>query len=132
MEENKGMNVVAFDNSADLKKKVTRGEVIEIIKQVVDNVNQISSYLMEDVNTLYANQLFPFQIQTGVLEDILVEKGVISKEELKSRYDDKIKLLQEKAKEIKESGDGLRFATKDEEKNDVNEKVLNALNHKED
>ena len=132
MEENKGMDVVAFDNSADLKKKVTRGEVIEIIKQVVDNVNQISSYLMEDVNTLYANQLFPFQIQTGVLEDILVEKGVISKEELKSRYDDKIKLLQEKAKEIKESEDGLRFATKDEEKNDVNEKVLNALNNKED
>ena len=102
------------------------------MKQVVDNVNQISSYLMEDVNTLYANQLFPFQIQTGVLEDILVEKGVISKEELKSRYDDKIKLLQEKAKEIKESEDGLRFATKDEEKNDVNEKVLNALNNKED
>ena len=132
MEENKGMDVVAFDNSADLKKKVTRGEVIEIMKQVVDNVNQISSYLMEDVNTLYANQLFPFQIQTGVLEDILVEKGVISKEELKSRYDDKIKLLQEKAKESKESEDGLRFATKDEEKNDVNEKVLNALNNKED
>lgn len=126
-EENKDLKVTAFDNSADLKRKVTRKEVVDVVQQVIDNVNQIADYLMQDVNTLYAKHVFPFQIQVGVIEDLLVEKGIVTKEELSSKYDEKIKALQEKAKEIKEDRNGIRLATEEEEKHDVNEKVLKVV-----
>lgn len=126
-EENKDLKVTAFEDSADLKRKVTRKEMVDVVQQVIDNVNQIADYLMQDVNTLYAKHVFPFQIQVGVLEDLLVEKGIVTKEELSAKYDEKIKDLQEKAKEIKESKDGLRLATDEEEKQDVNEKVLKVV-----
>lgn len=126
-EENKDLKVTAFEGSADLKRKVTRKEMVDVVQQVIDNVNQIADYLMQDVNTLYAKHVFPFQIQVGVLEDLLVEKGIVTKEELSAKYDEKIKDLQEKAKEIKEGKDGLRLATDEEEKQDVNEKVLKVV-----
>lgn len=126
-EENKDLKVTAFDNSADLKRKVTRKEMVDVVQQVIDNVNQIADYLMQDVNTLYAKHVFPFQIQIGVIEDLLVEKGIVTKEELSAKYDEKIKALQEKAKEIKEDRNGIRLATEEEEKHDVNEKVLKVV-----
>ena len=112
----------------DRRAKVTRGEVIDIVQQIMDNINQISSYLMQDINTLYSKHVFQYQIQTGVIEDLLIEKGLVTKEELEKKYDEKIKALQEKAREIKEEMDGSeRLATEEEDKESTNKKVLEIL-----
>lgn len=125
-------NINGFKDQKDLNRKASRKEVIDIVQQVMDNVNQISHYLMEDVNTLYSKHVFPFQIQVGVMEDLLVEKGLVTEKELNDKYNEKIKMLQEKAREIKEDKDGnLRVATKDEERVDTNERVLKALKNNE-
>lgn len=92
-------------SSMDMKRKVTRGEVIEIIQQVVDNVNHIADYLMQDVNTLYAQHVFPFQIRQAVIEDILIEKGIITKEEIDRLAEERVQKLKEQAKEIKEAAE---------------------------
>lgn len=114
----------------DRRQKVTRGEVIDIVQQIMDNINQISSYLMQDINTLYSKHVFQYQIQTGVIEDLLIEKGLVTKKELEDKYDEKIKALQEKAREIKEEMDGSeRLATKEEDEEFTNKKVLEILNN---
>lgn len=114
----------------DRRAKVTRGEVIDIVQQVMDNINQISSYLMQDINTLYSKHVFQYQIQTGVIEDLLVEKGIVTQKELEEKYDEKIKALQEKAREIKEEMDGSeRLATEQEDKDSTNKKVLEIINN---
>lgn len=92
-------------DSLDMKRKVTRGEVIEIIQQVVDNVNQIANYLMQDMNTLYAHHVFPFQIRQAVIEDILIEKGITTKEEIDKLAEERVQKLKEQAKEIKEAAE---------------------------
>jgi hypothetical protein len=84
------------------KKKVSRDEFAQVLSQISDNINQIANYLMEDMNTLYSRQVFPFQIRLNVIEDILIEKGITTKEEITERADEYFKKLQEQAKEIKE------------------------------
>lgn len=126
-------SIKAFDDGdRNLGKKVTRKEVIEVFQQIVDNVNQISDYLMKDVNTMYANQVFPFQIQFSVLKDILIENGIVTEEEIEKRYNDKIKMLQEKAREIKEENGEARLATKEEDELSEKKKVIQVVrNNKE-
>ena len=85
----------------ELSAPVTRGELIEIMTQMVENVNQIGDYLMQDVNTMYSQHLFPFQIRMAVMEDLLIGKGIVTSEEINKHVEDRIKALQEQAKEIK-------------------------------
>ena len=85
----------------ELAAHVTRGELIEIMTQMVENVNQIGDYLMQDVNTMYSQHLFPFQIRMAVMEELLIEKGIVTSEEINKHVEDRIKALQEQAKEIK-------------------------------
>lgn len=85
----------------ELAAPVTRGELIEIMTQMVENVNQIGDYLMQDVNTMYSQHLFPFQIRMAVMEELLIEKGIVTSEEINKNIEDRIKALQEQAKEIK-------------------------------
>lgn len=124
--------ITAFNNEADLKKKVTRGEVVDIMKQIIDNINQTNQYLMEDVNVMYAQQVFPFQMEVYAIEQLLVEKGIFTKEEIEVKIDEHKKELLERARTIKESEDGgVELATEEEDKVIEGEKVLKALNSKE-
>lgn len=84
------------------KKKISRAEFMEVMAQVSDNINQISHYLMEDMNMMYSRQVFPFQIRLAVLEDILIEKGLTTREEISERADKMFKELEEKAKSLEE------------------------------
>ena len=119
----------ASTKKADLDKKVTRRELIEIIHQIGDNINDISQYLMQDLNTLYSTHVFPFQIQLKVLEDMLIESGAITREDLDKRYTEHIRQMQEKARALKEEKDGeVRLATPEEDKIETSKKVLEVLN----
>jgi hypothetical protein len=116
----------------NLNELVTRKEVIEIMEQVVNNINQMGDYLMKDVNTLYANQVFPFQIRAAVIEDILCEQGITTQEEIGKLADERYKKLEEQAKEIKENqekeakavdGDSTVADESDNEKEETEESV---------
>lgn len=99
--ENENVETEAPMTEEELNIPVTRGELIEIMTQLTENVNQIADYLMQDVNTMYSQHLFPFQIRTAVMEDILIEKGITTSEDIDKLVEARIKALQDQAKEIK-------------------------------
>lgn len=115
------------DGDKNLSRKVTRKEVIEIFQQIIENVNQISDYLMQDVNVLYSKQVFPFQIQVSVLQDILIKQGITTEDEITRLYNEKIKELQDKAREIKEENGELRLATKEEDEESEKKKIIQVV-----
>lgn len=81
---------------------VTRGELKGIMQQILDNMGELSNGLMQDVNSMYRNHVFPMQIRTQVLEELLYEKTGMTKEEVDALFDKKILELQEKAKVMAE------------------------------
>lgn len=81
---------------------VTRGELKGIMQQILDNMGELSNGLMQDVNSMYRNHVFPMQIRTQVLEELLYEKTGMKKEEVDALFDKKILELQEKAKVMAE------------------------------
>ena len=93
--------IVKMPKGVNLDESVTRRELIEIMQQVTENINQISNYLMEDVNTLYSKHVFPFQIRMQVMEDIINDNGLATQEEIDKRVEKRIIALQEQAQEIK-------------------------------
>lgn len=98
------------DEKVDLDGFPTRGEIIEIMSQFADNMNQMADYLMQDVNTMYSQHVFPFQLRLAAIEDILVEKGITSIEEIDVKVKERYEKLEEQAKEIKDkenSGNSL-------------------------
>jgi hypothetical protein len=111
----KELEVTAFPGSADMKRKVTRQELIDIMQQVSDNIGVISNGLMEDLNTLYAQQLFPFQMTVWAIEQLLIEKNVFTKEEIDNKVEERKQDLLNRAKEIKDKGNGLETVSKEEE-----------------
>ena len=127
------LNVTAFKGSADMKRKVTRQELIDIMQQVSANINDISNYLMADVNGMYKNHVFPLQLRYQALENLICEKCGITKEEIQKEV---YKVQQEILNKAKESGeivegeDGvLRMATKEETK-EHEEKIVKGSEEK--
>lgn len=122
--------VVAFADkgSKDLNRSVKRKEFVEVMQQIFERMNETNHYLMEDINSMYANQVFPVQMGHAVIEELLVEKGIITKEEIEDALEKRKQQLLEKAKAIKtnENGDE-ELATDDESKAIENEAVLNAM-----
>ena len=110
----KELEVKAFPGSVDMKRKVTRQELIEIMQQVSDNIGVISNGLMEDLNTLYAQQLFPFQMTVWAIEQLLIEKGVLTKEEIDNKVEERKQDLLNRAKEIKDKGNGMEVVSDEE------------------
>ncbi len=92
---------VNIGNAVDMEGNPTRAEVVEIITQIVDNVNQMADYLMQDVNTMYSQHVFPFQMRLAVLEDIIKENNIATEEEITKKVEERIEKLKERAKEIK-------------------------------
>lgn len=122
--------VVAFADkgSKELNHSVKRKEFVEVMQQIFERMNETNHYLMEDINSMYANQVFPVQMGHAVIEELLVEKGIITKEEIEDALEKRKQQLLEKAKAIKtnENGDE-ELATDDESKAIENEAVLNAM-----
>lgn len=122
--------VVAFADkgSKELNHSVKRKEFVEVMQQIFERMNETNHYLMEDINSMYANQVFPVQMGHAVIEELLVEKGIITKEEIEDALEKRKQQLLEKAKAIKtnENGDE-ELASDDESKAIENEAVLNAM-----
>lgn len=122
--------VVAFADkgSKELNRSVKRKEFVEVMEQIFERMNETNHYLMEDINSMYANQVFPVQMGHAVIEELLVEKGIITKEEIDEALEKRKQQLLEKAKAIKtnENGDE-ELASDDESKAIENEAVLNAM-----
>lgn len=133
--ENREKKVEAFKGQSNkkLNQNVKRSEVLDVIKQIIDRINETNTLLMEDVNTLYAKHVFPFQLRMDVLESLLIKKGILTEEEVKEGYNEKIKVLQEQARAIKQKDDGSEeLATKEESELMEKEQVVKAMQDKED
>lgn len=127
------LEVTAFEGSADMKRKVTRKELVDIIQQISVNIGDISNYLMADVNGMYKNHVFPLQLRFQALENLICEKCGITKDEIQKEV---YKIQQEIINKAKESGeviegeDGvLRMATKEETK-EHEEKIVSSSEEK--
>ena len=116
----------------ELNSPVTRSELIDIISQITENMNQISDFLMKDVNTLYGQHVFPFQMQVSTLQDLLIEKGIIEEKDYNELYNKKVQDLQERARAVKEDDGEARLTTEEEDKEETNKKVLGALKNWEE
>ena len=122
--------VVAFADkgSKELNRSVKRKEFVEVMEQIFERMNETNHYLMEDINSMYANQVFPVQMGHAVIEELLVEKGIITKEEIEDALEKRKQQLLEKAKAIKTNENGEEeLASDDESKAIENEAVLNAM-----
>ena len=123
-------NVVAFSDkgSKEMNRSVKRKEMVEVMEQVFDRMNETNRYLMEDINTMYRVQLFPFQMMVSALENLLIEKGVITKEELDAKLEANKQELIKKARAMQENEDGnVEVVSKEEDEILEKEKVVKAL-----
>lgn len=123
-------NVVAFSDkgSKEMNRSVKRKEMVEVMEQVFDRMNETNRYLMEDINTMYRVQLFPFQMMVSALENLLIEKGVITKEELDAKLEENKQELIKKARAMQETDEGnVEVVSKEEDELLEKEKVVKAL-----
>lgn len=123
-------NVVAFSDkgSKDMNRSVKCKEMVEVMEQVFDRMNETNRYLMEDINTMYRVQLFPFQMMVSALENLLIEKGVITKEELDAKLEENKQELIKKARAMQETEEGnVEVVSKEEDELLEKEKVVKAL-----
>lgn len=123
-------NVVAFSDkgSKEMNRSVKRKEMVEVMEQVFDRMNETNRYLMEDINTMYRVQLFPFQMMVSALENLLIEKGVITKEELDAKLEENKQELIKKARAMQETEEGnVEVVSKGEDELLEKEKVVKAL-----
>ena len=119
-----------FTDGKALSAKVSRKELIEILQQLTENMNQSNQYHMDDINQLYSRYVVPNIINLQVLTDILIEKGITTKEDINKRYDDKVRDMVQKAKVVRETDKGLEEVSKEESKTIENEKILHVLKDK--
>lgn len=123
-------NVVAFSDkgSKEMNRSVKRKEMVEVMEQVFYRMNETNRYLMEDINTMYRVQLFPFQMMVSALENLLIEKGVITKEELDAKLEANKQELIKKARAMQETEEGnVEVVSKEEDELLEKEKVVKAL-----
>lgn len=123
-------NVVAFSDkgSKEMNRSVKRKEMVEVMEQVFDRMNETNRYLMEDINTMYRVQLFPFQMMVSALENLLIEKGVITKEELDAKLEENKQELVKKARAMQETEEGnVEVVSKEEDELLEKEKVVKVL-----
>ena len=116
-----------FTDGKALSAKVSRKELIEILQQLTENMNQSNQYHMDDINQLYSRYVVPNIINLQVLTDILIEKGITTKEDIDKRYNDKVRDMVQKAKVVRETDKGLEEVSKEESKTLENEKILHVL-----
>lgn len=116
-----------FTDGKALSAKVSRKELIDILQQLTENMNQSNQYHMDDINQLYSRYVVPNIINLQVLTDILIEKGITTKEDIDKIYDEKVRDMVQKAKVVRETDKGLEEVSKEESKTIENEKILHVL-----
>lgn len=83
-----------------LRQKVSRGEFMQVIKTMVENVNHITEYVTEDMNNLHNTYIYPLNLTVNALVRLFIAKGIITQEELlaeeKAIHQERI----DKAKEV--------------------------------
>lgn len=119
-----------FTDGKALSAKVSRKELIDILQQLTENMNQSNQYHMDDINQLYSRYVVPNIINLQVLTDILIEKGITTKEDIDKRYNEKVRDMVQKAKVVRETDKGLEEVSKEESKTIENEKILHVLKEK--
>ena len=122
--------VVAFADKGrkELNQNIKRKEFVEVMEQIFERMNETNHYLMEDINTMYSQQVFPFQIAHAVIEELLVEKGILTEEEINTALEKRKQQLLEKAKAIKTDNEGNEeLASEEESKEMENTAVLKAM-----
>lgn len=119
-----------FTDGKALSAKVSRKELIDILQQLTENMNQSNQYHMDDINQLYSRYVVPNIINLQVLTDILIEKGITTKEDIDKRYNEKVRDMVQKAKVVRETDKGLEEVSKEESKTLENEKILHVLKEK--
>lgn len=122
----------AFNGSADLKRKVTRKEFIEVLQQVAENISDIAGALQADVNGMYRNMVYPLQVRYQALENLICRKFDISESDISKEVYNIQKELLEKAKESGEvvtDKTGTKV-TSEEETKEHEEKIVKDLSEK--
>ena len=113
-------------------KLITRKELVESINQVGENVGLVQEGLVQAVNTMYGQQVFPFQLELWAMEEILKEKGIFTEIEMRKKLEERKQYLLDKAKQVKENKEGkLEVVPEDEAKLNENKAVVKALSNTE-
>lgn len=88
------------DNVSNLsdKEKITRKEFTDILTQIFDNMSTMSNSLMSDMNTMFQKYTYPTLMRLEALVDVLVDKGVLTRDEVAAKA---AELLQEAIKAAK-------------------------------
>jgi TPP-dependent pyruvate/acetoin dehydrogenase alpha subunit len=77
-------NILPFKEKDPTKSReiVRRNELTPIITQIVENVNQMANHLLNDVNTLFKRFVYPNMMRLNAIENVLIAKGLLTKEEI--------------------------------------------------
>jgi hypothetical protein len=126
-ERRKQMKVVGKKNLENPDRFVTQAEMVDSINQVGENVGRVQEGLVESVNTMYGYHLFPLQMEEAALVKLLIDKGVITQEELDEKVKEHKQSILDKAQQIKENDEGkLEKVSEEEAKETENKAVLKA------
>lgn len=91
-------------NPENSREVVRRNELTGVIKQIIENVNEMAKHLMNDVNVLFKRFVYPVMMRTNAIENLLIKKEILTKDEI----NEEVKFLTEeaikKAKEVDENG----------------------------
>jgi hypothetical protein len=91
-------------NPEQSREVVRRNELTGIMKQVIDNINEMAKHLMTDVNVLFKRFVYPLMMRTNAIENVLISKGIITKEEINEEAKRITEEAIAKAKEVDENG----------------------------
>ena len=106
---------------------VTRGELIEIIKQLGENMDDIQRNLVESVNVMYREHVFPAQLELVALENLLIDKGIFTMDEFNNQKEKEKQRILDKAKQVKEDENGkLKVLSKEEEEENEKKAIVKA------
>ncbi len=98
----------------ELAIPVTRGEFLEVLRQISENINDISKYLMEDINVHFRNYTYPNILKLQAVMQLMIEKNFCSQTELDDMVRRISSELMEKAKEVMEDQNGGKPESKNE------------------
>ena len=112
---------------AEPNKKITRQEFADVIQQLGQEIGIVQEGLVDSVNTMYREQVFPFQMELWAIEQLCIEKGLFTKEEIDKKVDERKQDLINRAKQIQENADGnLEVVPEDEAKVNENKAIVKA------
>jgi hypothetical protein len=126
-------NILPFKEKDPNKSReiVRRNELTPIITQIVENVNQMAHHLLNDVNTLFKRFVYPNMMRLNAIENVLIAKGVLTKEEINEESKKITAEAVAKAKEIQTEDPNKKEEEPQEETNiEEMKKTEEGLNEK--